>query len=282
MQKKIQTAEWDATLDADCCNALTNAEITIDLRLGFRQINPSGAAAKGTYHDYGDATAPSRKVVKWTPGAWARWRSFLMKSAQDYWTGRFWLLNNFPVLEYQVKGVTFRPNIWCRLKISEATIPPIGPINAHHVIDVVRLDESETWFGSHSTLYDSRDTELVRKNKDSKGHPVMQRAHVHEIGHLLGLGHVDIGKPHCPKAGNTNAAVCYGVADEDMKNIMGGGMARTADLGKPWRRAAVQFTGKGNPETAGDWTSVTRRHFPRTADEVKLNKLVTHRAGAGG
>jgi hypothetical protein len=55
----------------------------------------------------------------------------------------------------------------------------------------VRLHSSENWFGSHSRLYDNRDTDSVEKGKDSAGKPIMPRAHVHEIGHLLGFGHVD-------------------------------------------------------------------------------------------
>lgn len=277
MKKSITTAEWNADLDSDVCDPYTNADLTIVLKIGFRQINPSGGAAEGTYHDYGDATAPSRKIIKWTSAAWVAWTKDLMKSAQDYWNGKFWLVNNYPVLEYDVKGVTYRPNIYCRLEIRQANVPEIGPVDAHHVIDVVRLHPTVTWFGSHSTLYDSRDTRWVEKNKDSKGRPVMQRAHVHEIGHLLGLGHVDEGKPHCPKAGDTNAAVCYGVTDRDMRNVMGSGMARTADLGKPWRRAAAQITGKGSADVATDWTSVLVRHYPRTAAEAAAGKAITAR-----
>ena len=66
------------------------------------------------------------------------------------------------------------------------------------MIEVVKLHHSETWFESYSGLYDSLDSNLVQKGTDSKGNAIMQRAHVHEIGHLLGLPHVDVGKAHCP------------------------------------------------------------------------------------
>ena len=274
MKKTISTAQWDAELDSDCCNAITNADLTIVLRVGLRQINPAGGAAEGTYNDYGDATEPARKIIKWTKGSWTVWTDELVKSAQSYWSGRFWLLNNYPVLEYDVRGVKYRPNIYCKLKVVTREVPEIGPCDAHHIIDVVRLHPSVKWFGSHAKLYDSRDTRLVEKKRDRHNKPIMQRAHVHEFGHLLGLGHVDEGKPACVAMADNNASVCYGVADVDKKNVMGGGMARTANLGLPWRRAAAQLTGKGDATVAADWTSHMMRLYPRTPTECATTRKV--------
>ena len=118
--------------------------------------------------------------MRWTPAEWSRWKSHFLTSAQKYWSGKFWLINNFSALEYENKGVKYRPNIWCRFNLVG------GDASAgayHHTIEVVRLHKTETWFGSHSKLYDSLDTNLVQKGTDSKGKAIMQRAHVHEVGH---------------------------------------------------------------------------------------------------
>lgn len=277
MKKELKTAKWHAELNTDVCDPYTNADLTIKLKLGFRQINPSGGAAEGKYHDYGDSTEKERKIIKWTKGAWAQWTEEFIKSVQKFWHGKFWLVNNFTVYEYDNKGTKYRPNLWCRFEVTQSFVPEIGPVDAHHVIDVVRLHSSENWFGSHSTLYDSRDTRWAHKNTDSKGNKIMQRAHVHEIGHLLGLGHVDEGKAHCPNTGDTNAAACYGISDIDMKNVMGGGMAITADLAKPWRDAACQISAKGAIGTLTDWESKLVRHYPRTLAEAISNKAITAR-----
>lgn len=274
MKKKITTKSWDALLDTDVCDPYNNAELTITLKMGFKQINPAGGAAKGTYNDYGKATEPSRKTVKWTPASWTSWKSNFVNSAQKYWHGKFWLVNNFPVLEFKHKGVEYRPNVWCRFKlVSGDTFPG----TYHHTIEVVRLDPTETWFGSHSKLYDSLDTSLVRKGTNAKGKKIMQRAHVHEVGHLLGLGHVDIGKKHCPSTGDTNLPACYGAKDVDKYSVMGQGMQLRDKHANPWRRAMKQATSKGAVAAVADWAPKTRRHYPRTLAEVTAKKSVTTR-----
>jgi hypothetical protein len=274
MKYKASLASFDAELDTGPCDPYNNAELTLTLKLGFRQINPAGGAADGTYHDYGDPTAPTRRIVKWTNGSWNLWKRNFVNTAQSFWHGRFWLSNNFVRYEFNRGGVQYRPNIWCRLKIEDREIRLGGH---HHVIDVVRLHGSETWFGSHATLYDSLDTKLVKKGENGKKKPIMQRAHVHEVGHLLGLGHVDIGKPHCPPGGNTNAAKCYGVADVDKYSVMGQGMQLRLEHAMPWRKAIIAISTDGNALTATDWEAKMQRIYPRIPAEVASNAMLTRR-----
>ena len=277
MRKFLLTPQWNAELDTDVCDPYNNADTTITLRLGFRQINPAGGAAVGTYNDYGDATKPARRIVRWGAGEWVSWARKLTSSAQKYWDGKFWLINNFPALEFKDGAITYRPNIWCRLRIVCVLAHGAGHVAAHHTIDVVRLHPTETWFGSHSTLYDNLDTVAVEKDRDSAGNPIMQRAHIHEIGHLLGLGHVDQGKPHCPVTGNTNARACYGVADVDKVSVMGEGMQLRPAFANPWRRAVARLTGKGTAGAPADWIPRTERQYPRTAEDVRLGRNITVR-----
>lgn len=279
MKKYGSTSKWQCDLNTDVCDSHTNADLTITLKMGFRQINPAGGAAEGTYNDYGNPAKPARKIIKWTEGAWSYWKREFVSSAQKYWHGKFWLINNFDDLTYDVKGKKFRSNIYCRFVLKEVgTLAPgaTGPEEAHHIIDVVRLHSSENWFGSHWKLYDSRDMNLTQKATDSTGKKVMQRAHVHEVGHLLGMGHVDEGKPHCPKTGDTNAGPCYGIADADMKNVMGSGMALTTANAQPWREAVILLTGKGTLGVATDWVAkLLPRQYPRTHEEAVAGKLIT-------
>ena len=290
MKKTLTFPNFDAELNTDCCDPYNNAELTLTLRMGFRPINPAGGAASGTYHDFGDVTEHARKIVKWSPAAWSSWKRNFVSSAQTFWTGKFWLINNSGSFPYKNGAATYYPNVWCRFKLvgNEATVS-----GNHHTIDVVRLDPSENWFGSHATLYDSKDTNSVQKSTTSTGKKVLQRAHVHEVGHLLGLNHVDVGKPHCPASGNTNASACYGKADNDMPSVMGSGMQLRIEHAYPWRELLRHFalaewwaTALSSPLSLASlsvpivspmavWPAKIRRHYPRTIAELKAGAAIT-------
>lgn len=289
MKKSMSFARFDAELNTDVCDAYNNAELTLTLRIGFRQINPSGGAAQGTHHDYGDSNEPTRKIVKWSDSAWRSWKANFVSSAQRFWHGKFWLINDSGSFSYNVGSTTYYPNVWCRFKLEAKDATVSGN---HHTIDVVRLHHSEKWFGSHETLYDSRDTHRTRKTSTSKGKGVFQRAHVHEVGHLLGLDHVDVGKPHCPASGDTNASQCYGVADADKVSVMGSGMKLRIENAYPWREALRYFAlaaivsnrlpglvSLNAPVSSlfAVWPAKMQRHYPRTGGELKGGKSITKR-----
>jgi hypothetical protein len=57
VKKQLSLGKFDVILDAGVCDARNNADLTLRLKLGFRQINP----ASGTYNDYGSASGTPRK-----------------------------------------------------------------------------------------------------------------------------------------------------------------------------------------------------------------------------
>jgi hypothetical protein len=273
---------YDAEIDTDVCNAHTNADLTLTLKMGFRQINPAGGAATGTYHDYGDATAPARNIRTWDNTSWEQWKANFVRTAQAFWNGKFWLINGTGVLPFEDRMRAYIPNFYCKFKLvgSDAASG-----HHHHVIDVVRLAPNERWFGSHESLYDSLDTNAVEKGRDSRNRPIMQRAHVHEVGHLLGLGHVAIGQASCPANGDTNAGACYGTTDIDKNSVMGQGMQLRDGHAQPWLDALAGMTGQfpASPpyrpaaQFVRPVTAARRRHYPRTLEEYEANRAILQR-----
>ena len=282
MKQTISLGKFDAELSTDPCDARTNADLTIKLKLGFRQINPAGGAATGTYHDYGDPAQPNRQIIAWTATAWTAWKNNFVASAERYWNGKFWLVNHRGILPQDVAGTIYIPNVYCKFDIigRDASIGV-----HHHVIDVVRLAASETFFGSHSRLYDSLDTNSIQKGTDSHGNAIMQRAHVHEVGHLLGLAHVDVGQAHCPATGDTNAQLCYGVSDRSLYDVMGRGMTLHTRHAHPWLQAMDRFRRiipasplyTPPPAKVSRFRAAMRRHYPRTVAEFEAGAEVTRR-----
>lgn len=273
MNKTINRSSWDATLNTCKTDKYNNAELTITLNLAFKQINPANGQAKGDYHDYGDPRRPKRKIDRWTKSAWQKWKFDFVNSAQKYWHGKFWLVNNFALYDYTDDNVKYIPNIWCKFDLVGKDAS--SGFKHHHLIEVVKLNKAEKWFGSHSNLYDSLDSQPVKKGTDSKGTAIIQRAHVHEVGHLLGLPHVDVGKPHCPTNSNTNLSPCYGVLDNDKYSVMGQGMQLREKHADPWREAIIAIAGKGNKLRMSDWQPKLKRHYPRTESEAKAKKFIT-------
>jgi hypothetical protein len=196
-------------------------------------------------------------------------------TARRYWNHRFWLKNNFNEFEFKSNHVTYIPNIKCSFNMIATSVHD-GPNEPyHHVVDFVNLDPSEHSFRSHSELYDNLDTRIDVTAADSRGKPIMQVAHVHEVGHLLGLEHVGVGKFYCPANRTTNATVCYGVNDKDKNSVMGAGMWIKKEHALPWRRAMVALTGKGDFNCPSDWMASSIQIYPRTISEIAGDKFVT-------
>jgi len=262
---------FDAELNTDCCNQHNNAELTITLRIGFHPVDPVVEGRKfdpqlvGHQLDpqivreghplfgqatwtYNDDDRVEHPAVYWRDPYWTKWTKYFVSSAQKFWDGKFWLMNDSHSFAFNDRGRIFFPNVWCRLKLEGSEIlAPNSTTNNHVVVNVVRLAPSWTkFFQSHWKLYCNRDIG-IEVTDDFKTHgPIRFCTHYHEVGHLLGLRHVrenDFGQNQ------------YGRTDFEKVSVMGKGMALRPSQSFPWAWALREFVNEEPPPPlSDDWT----------------------------
>jgi hypothetical protein len=235
--------KWDADLVDWRTDATTNAYLTIFIKILFVKIDPA-AGATGTHGDADDApsTPSQRPIQRWRPGEFERFVRNLTSSAQRFWDGQFWLKTprTYDGLNFTPpRGPSFRCNIYCKLDLKAAA----SATDAHYTIAVVRVPDG-TNFRSNSVLYSQNDIQSEHMIPHST---VKFWTHFHEVGHLIGLGHVGTGG--ATNVHNDNSNTAYGVTQQEMQDVMGRGHAIHDWHATPWREAAAAFTGVA----ATDW-----------------------------
>ena len=207
-----------------------NCGLNLYLKVFLRKIDPANGAAAGTAPDW-DTTntpgSPARQIARWGTGEFETWKARYQRECQSFWDNRFWLCppTTYSSLDFLENRRTLRPNVRCGLHLTLVS----SSSAADHTIDVVRLADTETFFRSDSAHYDNRDIDASATNAGFQ-----QRAHVHEVGHLLGLGHSNEGNANCVN----NNSVCYAT-----DNVMGGGESLNPSNARPWQNAMQAVTG---------------------------------------
>jgi len=246
----VYGGKWDSDLVDWRMDATTNAYLTIFIRIFFDKIDPAGPT--GTHADADDtAASPSqRPIQRWRVGEFERYVRNLTTSAQRFWDGQFWLKtpNSYDGLNFEARGRgTYRGNIYCKFDLQAAARAG----DAHYTIAVVRARDGAN-FRSNAVLYSQND---IRSEHMIPHSTVKFWTHFHEVGHLIGLGHVGTGG--ATNVRNDNSPTAYGVTAQEMQDVMGRGHARHDWHATPWREAAAAFTGV----RAADWR-VYQHHIP--------------------
>ncbi|HXB25089.1 MAG TPA: hypothetical protein VNV25_10205 [Gemmatimonadaceae bacterium] len=247
----VNGGKWDATLEDEVRNGRTNADLTIFIRVFFSKIDPA-SGKKGLYPDTDDTPAnPSkRRIQAWGRGEFDRFANNLVAGAQRFWNGVFWLKtpNTYADLDWPDESPTHHCHLYCKFALSRA----LDVKDSHYTIAAVRVADNET-FRSNSRLYSQRDIESENMIPHSTA---KFWTHFHEVGHLLGLGHVGHGASR--NVHGDNSAQAYGVTMQEMTDVMGRGSLRHSWHALPWQQAAEEFTGVA----AKDWTVHMKHIWP--------------------
>lgn len=246
---------YDSLLSTAGVNSTTNANLYIIIKVYMNRYDPPGGS--GTVQDVGGT---SRNVVSWSSDS--EFRAYCQnfkRVVENAWNNKLWMI---PSRDWGANYLSYRPNVRCCMRISLES----SAGNAHLNIRCVKLAASETSHRSsmsrrtHRGFLDNLDVQSSDNTTNLlPGITFSQIAAAHEIGHYLGLSHVN--NPSCIQQDiSTNQSQCYGGTHHQANDIMGRGMRVEAWHARPWRNRINQHLRLRNK--LPNWRATRHRPVP--------------------
>ena len=215
-----------------------NAFLCFILSMHLRRVEPDASGL------YVSASGDVIDNVPWTDQEWRQFRHAFWNKTNRYWNNRFWLIPpaHFRDLDWPPGLSTHRPNVKCGIELRVHDRPE----HVHLTIDCVHPQpgvfvRSSMGRTSGRGLLDPADVES-NEQIPVAGEAQSQTTILHEIGHLLGLDHVNTNPSTCAAA---NAQGCYGMTTWQRGDLMGWGERLEPWHAWPWRDRIRHHTGIG-------------------------------------
>ncbi len=268
--------DFDSVIDyQDLTLQIHDYVLTLRLRVWLKQMNPPPGNATFQAHDSDGNTAAAKR---WDAVEWESFRKEFKRQCQGAWNNAFVLI---PPASYKgfVDPSGMRRNVRCFLQVDFQDEGGTGI----HTIESYKLASGH--LRANSGMLTSEDVNPSRNTTDflkpieyrkvngkmqiTGGNPggqtysFQQHTFPHEVGHLLGLGHIANDSASCKKSG-PNSDGCYGLYLEDAINIMGKGDALDLRNAEPWKKRIVRHAPS---------TQITQWRVDFASSEARLRGL---------
>ena len=287
MRRTIHGSRFDSILDLDSVREGNHANLTLHMKVSLQQFAPPDGQDTLRYLQSDAQTSSHIVIGQWLPADdWGGWCRQFENDAEAFFHGKLWLVPSHPVVLGSLAPGQSSPycsGIRCGFRISRVPIS-----ECHFIVDVAKLASMSEPFRSYqiqrSGLSEVRgtnreflglddanpenlssyyracfagtgrlmltdgDLDVTQRSNFSSSYS--QRPFLHELGHAIGLGHVN---------GAGNSELAYGSTAHQYGDLMGGGERIEPWHAFPWKRRLDRHFLGSRAFGESFWSATTRR-----------------------